>query len=129
MKLRILLPDRIFADIGGVSRIVAESVDGAFGLLPRRLDCAVALAPGILLYETEADGEVCVAVDQGVLVKAGAEVRVSVRNAMAGTDLGSLREAVDREFLALDAQEKTLRDALNKLEGALARRLADFSHD
>ncbi|TVO67931.1 F0F1 ATP synthase subunit epsilon [Denitromonas ohlonensis] len=129
MKLKILLPDRIFADIGGVSRIVAESVDGAFGLLPRRLDCAVALAPGILLYETDADGEVCVAVDQGVLVKAGAEVRVSVRSAMAGADLGSLREAVDREFLALDAQEKTLRDALNKLEGTLVRRLAEFSHD
>ena len=50
-----------------------------------------ALAPGILTYETEADGEVFVAVDEGVLVKTGADVLVSVRHAIGGTDLGQLQ--------------------------------------
>jgi F-type H+-transporting ATPase subunit epsilon len=71
MNLKVLLPFQIFADKRGVSRIVAETREGSFGLLPHRLDCVAALAPGILIYETEADGEVCVAVDEGVLVKAG----------------------------------------------------------
>jgi F-type H+-transporting ATPase subunit epsilon len=129
MNLKILLPERVFADKADVSRIVAESRGGSFGLLPHRLDCVVALAPGILIFETATEGEVCVAVDEGVLVKAGADVRVSVRRAIGGTDLGLLREAVEREFLELDEQEKTMRSALAKLEGGFIRRLADFHHE
>jgi len=41
-----------------------------------------ALAPGILIYETEVEGEVYVAVDEGVLVKTGPDVLVSVRRAL-----------------------------------------------
>ena len=58
MNLKILLPFQIFAEKTGVSRIVAETREGSFGLLPHRLDCVAALAPGILIYETEAEGEV-----------------------------------------------------------------------
>ena len=106
MNLKVLLPFQIFAEKTGVSRIVAESHEGSFGLLPHRLDCVAALAPGILIYETKAEGEAYVAVDEGVLVKTGSDVLVSVRNAIAGTDLGQLREAVQREFLHLDEREK-----------------------
>ena len=52
MTLEILLPFKVFASKTGVSRIVAETADGSFGLLPHRLDCVAALAPGILVYET-----------------------------------------------------------------------------
>ena len=91
MNLKVLLPFQIFAEKTDVSRIVAETREGSFGLLPHRLDCVAALAPGILTYETEADGEVFVAVDEGVLVKTGPDVLVSVRRALGGTDLGQLR--------------------------------------
>src|ERR1017187_9142139 len=80
MNLKILLPFEIFTEKTDVSRIVAETRDGSFGLLPHRLDCVAALAPGILIYELEGQGEVYVAVDQGVLVKTGPDVVVSVRN-------------------------------------------------
>ena len=93
MNLKILLPFQVFAEKSDVTRIVAETPQGSFGLLPHRLDCVAALAPGILTYETEADGEVFVAVDEGVLIKTGADVLVSVRRALGGTDLGQLREA------------------------------------
>ena len=73
--------------------------------MPHRLDCAAALAPGILTYETEAEDEVYLAVDQGVLVKAGMDVLISVRNAIGGTDLDKLHEAVKQEFLDVDEQE------------------------
>ena len=129
MNLRILLPFRIFAEKTGVSRLVAGTRGGSFGLLPHRLDCVAALAPGILVFETEAEGEVFVAVDEGVLVKTGADVLVSVRNAIGGTDLGKLREAVEREFLNLDEQEKSLRSVLARLESGLIRRFAEFHHE
>ena len=129
MQLKILLPFKVFAEKKEVLRIVAESTGGSFGLLPNRLDCAAVLTPGILVYETSADGEVCVAVDQGVLVKTGSEVLVSVRNAIGGTDLGQLRAAVEQEFLTLDEQEKNTRSVLAKLEGGFVRRFAALQHD
>ena len=126
MNLKVLLPFQIFAEKTGVSRIVAETHEGSFGLLPHRLDCVAALAPGILIFETKIEGETYVAVDEGVLVKTGSDVLVSVRNAIAGTNLGQLREAVQREFLHLDEQEKNVRSVLAKMEGDLMRRMATF---
>src|SRR5674476_1080425 len=95
MKLKILLPFKVFAEKSGVSRIVAETLAGFFGLVPQRLDCVAALTPGILIYETESDVEVFVAVDDGVLVKTGPDVLVSVRRARAGLDLGQVSEAAE----------------------------------
>jgi F-type H+-transporting ATPase subunit epsilon len=129
MKLKILLPFKVFAEKAGVSRIVSETRAGSFGLLPHRRDCVAALEPGILIYETEADGEVFVAVDGGVLVKTGPDVRVSVRRAMGGADLGQLRQAVEKEFLAMDEHEQNVRSVLAKLETGFLRRFATFQHD
>jgi F-type H+-transporting ATPase subunit epsilon len=129
MNLRVLLPFRIFALKSGVSRIVAETRKGSFGLLPHRLDCVAALAPGILIYENETEGEVYVAVDEGVLIKTGLDVVVSVRNAISGKELGRLREAVEQEFLNLDEREQNVRSVLAKMETGFIRRLAEFHHD
>ena len=129
MRLKVLLPFQIFAERAGVSRIVAETRGGSIGLLPRRLDCVAALVPGILVYETEADGVVCLAVDEGVLVKAGSDVLVSVRRAIGGTDLGALRVAVEKEFLTLDESEQSVRKVMTKLESGFLRRMAAFQHE
>jgi F-type H+-transporting ATPase subunit epsilon len=129
MNLKVLLPYQIYADKTGVSRVVAETRSGSFGLLPHRLDCVAALTPGILIYETESDGEVFVAVDEGVLVKTGADVRVSVRRALGGTDLGQLRAAVEKEFLTMDEREQNVRSVMAKLETGLLRRLVTFQHE
>lgn len=129
MTLKILLPFKIFAEQTAVTRIVAESREGSFGLLPQRLDCVAALEPGILIYERNGEDERYVALDEGVLVKSGQEVLVSVRNAIAGTDLRQLREAVEREFLTLNEQEQSLRSVMAKLESSFVRRFADFRHD
>jgi len=129
MNLKILLPFQIFAEKAGVSRIVAETPVGSFGLLPHRLDCVAALTPGILVYETDGEGEVYVAVDVGVLVKTGRDVLISVRRALGGTDLSQLRDAVEQEFLTLDAHEQSVRSVLAKMESNLIRRMAGFHND
>src|SRR6202047_1238257 len=99
MNLKILLPFRIFLDLKQVSRITAETREGSFGLLPHRLDCVAALVPGILIYESKGANASYLAVDEGVLVKSGAEVLISVRRAIGGTNLRELHDAVKREFL------------------------------
>ena len=129
MNLKILLPFKIFAEKTGVLRIVAGTREGSFGLLPHRLDCVAALTPGILIHENEAEGEVYVAVDEGVLVKTGADVLVSVRNAIGGMDLDKLHEAVEREFLNLSEREQSVRSVLAKMESSFIRRFAEFHHE
>ena len=129
MHLKILLPFRVFAEKTEVKRIVAETKEGSFGLLPNRLDCVAALAPGILTYETAAEGEVYIAVDEGVLVKAGAEVLVSVRNAIGGADLNELHKAVEQEFVNVSEEEKDLRTTLARLEVDFVRRFAALKQE
>ena len=129
MNLKILLPYRVFTDRTGITRIVAETGEGSFGLLPNRLDCVAALVPGILIYGTEEGGEVYAAVDEGILIKTGGEVLVSVRNAVEGADLATLRETVKNEFLNLDEQELSLRRVVAKMESGFIRRFAEFHHE
>lgn len=129
MNLKILLPFQIFAEKSDVTRIVAEMPDGSFGILPQRLDCVAALEPGILIYQTVADGEVFVAVDEGVLVKTGPDVRVSVRQAFGGTDLNLLREKVEQDYQTMDEAARSTRTVMAKLETGFLRRFANFQND
>lgn len=129
MRLKILLPFRVFAEHDGVSRIVAETAQGFFGILPHRLDGAAALVPGILVFEGDEGGERFIAVDEGVLVKTGRDVMVSVRNAVEGDDLGRLRETVEREFMNLDERERSVRSVLAKLETSFMRGMVEQRHE
>ena len=128
MTLKILLPYRIFAEIENVSRIVAETNNGFFGLLPQRLDCVAALIPGIFTYATTSNQTKYVAIDKGVLVKAGSEVRLSVRNAIVGTDLNKLRDSVENEFENMTENESNIRLALNKMECGFIYNLGKFTN-
>ena len=128
IHLKVLLPFQIFAENVGVTRVVAETREGSFGLLPHRLDCVAALVPGILSYQTESGGEVFVAVDEGILVKTGIEVLISVRRAIGGTDLAQLRETVEKEFLILDERERSVRQVVAKLETGFLRRFVALQH-
>jgi len=124
MHLKILLPSQIFAELDGVSRIVVETSAGFFGILPHRLDGIAAMVPSIFMYEIGAEGETYIAVDQGMLVKAGREVLVSVRRAIGGKDLGQLKTAMEQEFLTLDESEQSVRTATENLESGFLSRLA-----
>jgi len=124
MTLEILLPQRVYATITGVERIVAENGEGAFGLLPHRLDCVAALRPGILAYVTAA-GEHWLAIDEGTLVKTGLVVRVAARAVQAGLDLASLHAAIASQFLAIDDDERAARGAMRKLEAGFVHALGE----
>ena len=129
MNLTILLPFRVFAKLDNVSRIVVETLDGSFGLLPHRLDCAAALIPGILSYTTNVDSTTYLAVDEGTLIKSGDSVFISVRRAITGTNLNDLHKAVVREYLTLSTQEREMRSVVAKMESGFIGRLAELRHE
>ncbi len=124
MNLRILLPTRILID-RPVDKVIAEAENGSFCLLPRHIDFVAALVPGLLSFTTDQQ-EQFVAIDEGVLVKNGADVLVSVRDAVIGPDLGLLRLMVRERFEALDEREKRARSALVRLEADFVRRFIEL---
>lgn len=119
MDLKILLPFKVFIDTKNVSSIIIETSEGSYGLLPQRLDCVAALVPGIFTYKTGTGEPHYLAVDAGVLVKAGRQVLVSVRNAIGGADLGKLGEMVKKDFSNKNENEKKVRTVTAKLESGL----------
>jgi len=124
MDLKILLPFKVFAEIKNVKQVTAETNDGSYGFLPQRLDCAAVLVPGIFSYET--DSVHYLAVDEGILVKAGEQVLVSVRNAVGGAELGKLAETVKNQFLNINESEKDVRFVVSKLESGLMDNFRKF---
>lgn len=126
MHLKILLPYKVFADIDDVAYLAVNTTNGSFGFLPRRLDCAAALLPGIITCTTAAHDVNYIATDAGILIKRGAEVTISVRNAVGGADLGALHDQVQKEFLHLDESEKNARTVLAKLESGFIHEFEKF---
>jgi F-type H+-transporting ATPase subunit epsilon len=125
MKLKVLLPTEILVD-QEVTKVIAEAENGSFCLLPRHIDFVAALPPGILIFESAEDHEEFVALDEGILVKAGQEVLVSTRNAVRSSELGTLKQIVEQEFRVLDDREKMTRSASAKLEADLVRRFIEL---
>jgi len=110
-------------------RLVVETSQGSWGILPHRRDCVAALVPGVLMFETQAGGVSYVGVDMGVLVKTKADVQISVRRAVAGADLEHLRETVAREYAVLDQTERDVRHVSEKLETEFLRRMVALHHE
>jgi F-type H+-transporting ATPase subunit epsilon len=129
MQVKILLPFRVFVEKKGILGLLAESEEGAFGILPNRRDCVVGLCPGILSLKTSVETEEYIALDEGVLVKSGNQILISVRNAIGGVDLSDLHKAVEREFLHISEEEKSLRNTLAKLEVGFVRRFTTLKKD
>ena len=97
MRLRVMLPYRVLLDEVDIDKVIAEGLHGVFALLPRRVDFVSPIVPGILLYARDGEERV-VGVDEGVLVKRGDEVRISVRDAVPGDDMESIRVVVTQRF-------------------------------
>lgn len=127
MNLKILLPYGIFCTVRKVSSIVAETPAGSFGILPHRLDCVAALAPGILTYTV--NEPVYLAADEGVLIKQGADVTVAVRHCIRGATLALLRDTVQREFLDTSIQDQALQRAITQIESGLLSRVMELRRE
>ncbi|MGE0827059.1 MAG: F0F1 ATP synthase subunit epsilon [Candidatus Binatia bacterium] len=125
MQLRVLLPTEVLVD-EEVSKVVAEADSGSFCLLPRHRDIVAALIPGVLIFTTHDGSEVFLAVDNGVLVKCGANVQVSTRHAVRSSDLGSLQQTIMEQFHIVDEREKKARSATARLEADLVRRFMEL---
>lgn len=124
MKLRILLPSKVFLD-EEVVKVTGESPLGGFTLKPRHIDMATAIVPGIMSYRTESGEDIHLAVDRGVAVKRGPTITVAAHNAVRG-ELGTLESEVRKMLTVTDEHERTARTAVARLEADFVRRFLEF---
>ncbi|MGV8057517.1 MAG: F0F1 ATP synthase subunit epsilon [Smithellaceae bacterium] len=125
MLLKILLPAEILLE-QEVKKIIAEAENGSFCLMPNHIDFVATLAPGLFTFEPMSGGQELLAMDVGTLVKKGANVLVSTRNAVRAPDLGKVKQVVVQQYDVLDEREKMVRSASAKLEASLIRRFVEL---
>ena len=125
MRLRLMVPTHELIDFA-IRKLVARGIDGAFCLLPRHIDFVSALVPGILVVTPVSGAARYVAIDEGLLVKIGDDVLVSVAHAMVGDDLAELRSALDARRNAIDEESRRARTALARLEARALRGVFDL---
>jgi len=125
MQLTVFTPeDTIFE--GQAWSLTAQGQNGAFGLLPRHVDYVAPLVASIVSIVDNDGQESFIAIDGGVLVKIADNVRIATRRGVAGDDLTSLGEIVEREFLSLSEYEKEARSAVARLEAGIVRRFVEM---
>lgn len=124
MRLKVLSPTTVLLD-AQVDKVAAEALSGQFCLLPRHVDFVAPLGPGVLAFERAGQQAHFVGIDEGVLVKVGDEVLVSVRQAIRSEGLEELEQRVENEFRVLDEHERRARSATARLEAGLVRRFLD----
>ena len=126
MHFKLLLPWRVLVD-EPVLQVTAEAADGALSIRPRHVDYAALLVPGILSFRRAPSAEEqFAAVDRGILVKRGAELLVSARDAVLGDELAALEETVRTTFAERAGRENQLQATLARLNSDFIRRLVEM---
>ena len=127
LRLKIFQPSEVFLD-EEVSKVVAESGAGSFGIRPRHLDITSALVPGILSYWKAGGKETFLALNGGILVKQGEDVYVATRMAVSG-ELGKLNTTVEKFLSDVDEKDRKSRSAVARLEADFIRRFLEFGRN
>ena len=128
MTLKVIVPfDIVFEK--KIVRLVVETTKGSRGVLPLRLDCTALLVPGIVTYECQGEGEKYLVIDEGIFVKTGSDVTLSVRRALIGTQLGDLEKELEGELNKKREREKYARQMYTALEKTFLRQIAGLLHE
>ena len=120
MTLQVFVPSEShsFYDL---SLVDVESEDGRLSLLPHHLDCAAALAPGLIRVRDAEGEEHYLGADGGTLVKLGERVLISTPRAVIGRALGEIHTELEERRRRRREREREAQKALAHLEVELAR--------
>lgn len=124
MRLTVSTPLAIVVETGDVAHLRAEDATGAFGILPGHADFLTALAVSVVTWRDARGAEHHLAVREGMLrVRAGEEISVATREAVASDDLARLETDVLTRFRRNIADERAARMDAQRLYLAAMRRI------
>lgn len=120
MQLILTTPQGIILQ-QNIRKITLETLDGYYTLLPRHVDFVSAVIPSIVSYLPEQENEKYAACHQGIVVKKGDKITLSVQGAVLSETLPELQERIKTEFKQNEEQRKQLNTAMARLELGLVR--------
>ena len=127
MNLRSAGPTGVLVDEPAV-KVIAEADYGSFAVLPEHADVVTLLVPGLLAFHRADGQEVFVAVDHGLLVKTGSQVRAACQRAVVAGNLGDAEATVRDRYKVRTDTEKRARSALIQLETEILKRVGELRH-
>ena len=125
MILRVITPERTILETEAV-HVTAEDVTGSLGIRPGHAPLVSPLVPGIVMARRPGGSETYVAVNGGVVVVTGEEVRIVSRQAVPGDDLGHLEDQVLTQFAHGSEEAKASRAAFEKMRIGFMRRMLEY---
>ena len=128
MNLKLAVPTNVLLE-QPIVKLIAEAVDGNFCVLPRHTDYLAPLVPGIMLLTEPNGNEQYIANDHGLLIKRDRDVFISVRRAIQGSNLGTLRQAVHEQFEQLTEIDRACQSAVASLEANFVRKFLEMQKE
>lgn len=121
LSLRLRTPRGLLLD-RELRSLVAEDLDGWFGIAPGRADLAAVLPPGLLVFR-DGEGEGFVALDGGLLHLRRGECRVLCREAVVSRELDQITGRVEQFVQSRRARQELHRGATSELVREALRRM------
>ncbi|MBP5215081.1 MAG: hypothetical protein J6039_00790 [Alphaproteobacteria bacterium] len=126
MKLTVFTPiGKVLQE--EVQKVRIPTLEGYYTLLPKHIDFASAMKVDIVSMLTKDNLQKFVACHNGVAVKKGDEVTITVQNAVVGESLDELEKVIDSDFKKTDEQRKELNIAMARLELGIIRGFTKLS--
>jgi F-type H+-transporting ATPase subunit epsilon len=129
MQFKAHLPAELSRQRGREVSIVAEEPDGSRCALPARFECVAELVEGILLFETEMEGEVYAAVDMRMLPAGGKAPFALIRQALLGLAAGSPLGPGPAVCMDLHGEGRFVRSVMARLNADFHLRFATYQHE
>lgn len=120
MQLTVLTPLGVVLQTKAL-KVTMETLSGYHTLLPKHVDFISALGPNIMQYYDENNNPKYVACHNGIVVKKGATVTVSVQDAILGDKLDELESTLAKVYKENEEQRKELNTAIARLELGIVR--------
>jgi F-type H+-transporting ATPase subunit epsilon len=124
MRLQIVTPLAVEADLTDIASVRADDRTGSFVILPHHADFITVLTISVVEWSTEAEEQGHIAVRGGILrVEGGELVQIAARQAISGPTLEKLGPAVLGQLHDEAETEARTRVAAKRLHMGLIRQL------
>jgi F-type H+-transporting ATPase subunit epsilon len=124
MQLEIVTPQKV-AFSEDVTMVTLPAIDGQIGIYPQHVRLVTQMVPGELSAITE-DGEILLAVGEGVVVVTADRVQILTDMAMRAEEIDEARAEEERRRAAARLQEKISEESLASVNATVIRALAQL---